>query len=109
MALWRRWLAAGMGLLLVTHDVELAAQIADRVAIMSQGEIIVTGKAPEVLSATPSFAPQIARLFPNRGWLTVQDVLPAVKNGAGGYQNATARLPAPQPEPAGIHGCWSAD
>jgi energy-coupling factor transport system ATP-binding protein len=73
-AIWRRWLAAGMGLLLVTHDVELAAMIADRVAIMSQGEIIAAGKTADILSATPLFAPQIARLFPNRGWLTVQDV-----------------------------------
>ena len=73
-AIWRRWLAAGMGLLLVTHDVELVAQIADRVAILSQGEIIAAGKTADILSATPLFAPQIARLFPNRGWLTVQDV-----------------------------------
>ena len=73
-AIWRRWLAAGMGLLLVTHDVELVAQIADRVAILSQGEIIASGKTADILSATPLFAPQIARLFPNRGWLTVQDV-----------------------------------
>ena len=74
-AIWRRWLATGMGLLLVTHDVELTAMIADRVAIMSQGEIIAAGKTADILSATPLFAPQIARLFPNRGWLTVQDAL----------------------------------
>jgi energy-coupling factor transport system ATP-binding protein len=74
-AIWRRWLAAGMGLLLVTHDVELTAMIADRVAIMSQGEIIAAGQTADILSATPLFAPQIARLFPNRGWLTVQDAL----------------------------------
>jgi energy-coupling factor transport system ATP-binding protein len=74
-AIWRRWLAQGMGLLLVTHDVELAAQIADRVAIMSQGEIIASGQAADILSATPLFASQIARLFPHRGWQTVQDAL----------------------------------
>jgi energy-coupling factor transport system ATP-binding protein len=72
-AIWRRWLAAGMGLLLVTHDVELTAMIADRVAIMSQGEIIAAGKTADILSATPLFAPQIARLFPN----------PGLANGAG--------------------------
>lgn len=74
-AIWQRWLATGMGLLLVTHDVEFVAQIADRVAILSQGEIIASGKTADILSATPLFAPQIARLFPNRGWLTVQDVV----------------------------------
>ena len=73
--IWRRWLAQGMGLLLVTHDVELAALIADRVIIMSQGEIIAQGTTQEMLNASPLFAPQIARLFPEQGWLTVEDAL----------------------------------
>ncbi len=37
--IWRRWLAAGMGLLLVTHDVSLAAQIADRVVQLDRHPI----------------------------------------------------------------------
>jgi energy-coupling factor transport system ATP-binding protein len=73
--LWQGWLAAGMGLLLVTHDVELAAQVAHRVLVMSEGQIIADGPAAEVLSASPLFAPQIARLFPGRGWLTTADAL----------------------------------
>ena len=71
--LWRRWKEAGMGLLLVTHDVELAAQVADRVMVMSEGEIIADGPAAEVLTASPLFTPQVARLFPGRGWLTAED------------------------------------
>jgi energy-coupling factor transporter ATP-binding protein EcfA2 len=73
--LWQAWLAAGMGLLLVTHDVELAAQVANRVLVMSEGEIIAEGPAAEVLSSSPLFAPQMARLFPGRGWLTAADAL----------------------------------
>ncbi len=73
--LWRRWQAAGMGLLLVTHDVEMAARVADRVIVLSQGEIIAAGPAAGVLNASPLFAPQVARLFPDRGWLTVEDAL----------------------------------
>jgi energy-coupling factor transport system ATP-binding protein len=73
--LWQGWLAAGMGLLLVTHDVELAAQVAHRVLVMSEGEIITDGPAAEVLPASPLFASQIARLFPGRGWLTTADAL----------------------------------
>ncbi|HEX6385762.1 MAG TPA: ABC transporter ATP-binding protein, partial [Anaerolineae bacterium] len=74
-AIWRRWLAEGMSLLLVTHDVELVARVADRVLILSQGEIIAAGETAEVLSASPLFAPQITRLFPGSGWLTVEDAL----------------------------------
>lgn len=68
------WRKAGMGIGLVTHDVELAAAIADRVVLMSQGEIIAQGAPATVLGSSPLFAPQIARLFPGTGWLTPEDV-----------------------------------
>ncbi len=71
------WRDDGMAILVVTHDVELAAAIADRVILMSQGEIIAQGAPAEVLGASPLFAPQIAKLFPETGWLTVDDVLGA--------------------------------
>lgn len=77
-ALWSRMRKTGMGMLMVTHDVELAAQVADRVLILSEGEIIADGPAVDVLGASPLFAPQIARLFPGRGWLTVQDALEGI-------------------------------
>jgi energy-coupling factor transport system ATP-binding protein len=38
-AIWQRWLARGMGLLLVTHDRELVAQVADRVLMMEDGTV----------------------------------------------------------------------
>jgi energy-coupling factor transport system ATP-binding protein len=69
------WQTVGMGVALVTHDVELAAMVANRVVLMSQGEIIAAGATAEVLAASPLFAPQVARLFPGRGWLTPEDVL----------------------------------
>lgn len=78
-AIWRGWLAQGKGILLVTHDVELAAQVAQRVVILSAGQIIAEGPTAEILGASPLFAPQIARLFPHRGWLTVEDALAALK------------------------------
>jgi energy-coupling factor transport system ATP-binding protein len=74
-AIWRNWLGQGMGLILVTHDVEMAAAISDWVVIISQGEIIASGPPVEVLRGSPLFAPQIARLFPDSDWLTADDAL----------------------------------
>jgi energy-coupling factor transporter ATP-binding protein EcfA2 len=71
--LLRGWRDEGAALVLVTHDVEFAATVADRVVLMSQGEIIADGAPAEVMGSSPLFAPQIARLFPGRGWLTVED------------------------------------
>ncbi|MGQ9501967.1 MAG: ABC transporter ATP-binding protein [Anaerolineae bacterium] len=71
----RAWRDAGMAILLVTHDVEFAARTADQVALMSQGEIIAIGSPAEVMGSSPLFAPQMARLFPGRGWLTVEESL----------------------------------
>lgn len=39
----------GMGLLLVTHDMAVIAQLTDRVAVMRQGEIIEHGTTAEIL------------------------------------------------------------
>jgi len=69
------WAQGGAAILLVTHDVELAAAVAGRVVLLSQGEIIANGPPAEVLGSSPLFAPQVARLFPGTGWLTVQDAL----------------------------------
>lgn len=74
-ALWQAWQARGIGLLLVTHDVELTVRIADRVLVLGPGQIIADGPPAEVLGASALFAPQMARLFPGRGWLTVEDAL----------------------------------
>jgi energy-coupling factor transporter ATP-binding protein EcfA2 len=81
-ALLREWQAEGVSVLLVTHDVELVAQAADRVVILSQGRVIADD-APQVLTASPLFAPQVARLFPGSGWLVAEDVLTEVSKGRG--------------------------
>jgi energy-coupling factor transport system ATP-binding protein len=80
--LWQGWKREGLGLLLVTHDVELAAQVADRVLVLSEGEVIAAGPAGDVLSGSPLFAPQMARLFPGKGWLTVDDAMKGLIRGS---------------------------
>jgi energy-coupling factor transport system ATP-binding protein len=78
--LLREWQDQGTSILLVTHDVELVAQAADRVLLLSQGEIIADA-SPEMLTASPLFSPQVARLFPGTGWLTADDALHGLNGG----------------------------
>ena len=59
---------SGMAILLVTHDVELAAQAADRAILMESGRITADGPAAEVLGQSAQFAPQVARLFQGQDW-----------------------------------------
>jgi energy-coupling factor transport system ATP-binding protein len=73
--LLRGWRDEGMAILIVTHDVEFAAAAADRVLLMSQGEIIASGDPAQVMGTSPLFAPQVSRLFPGSGWLTAEDSL----------------------------------
>lgn len=53
----------GKAVLVVTHDVEFAAEAACRVLIMSAGEIIAAGDKREILSSSLYYSPQINRLF----------------------------------------------
>jgi len=76
--LLREWQAEGAGVLLVTHDVELVAQAADRVVVLDQGEVVANGSPADVLPASPFLAPQVTQVFPGTGWLTVEDVLSAL-------------------------------
>ena len=73
-ALLGSWRRQGKSILLVTHDVELAARCADRIAVLEAGRIVRTGPPGEVLRELGEFGPQITQLFPGTGWLTEADV-----------------------------------
>jgi energy-coupling factor transport system ATP-binding protein len=60
---------------MVTHDVELAVQAADRIILLENGLVTADGFPNEVLANSTTFASQVAKIFPNRGWLTVNDVI----------------------------------
>jgi energy-coupling factor transport system ATP-binding protein len=64
----------GSAVVVATHDVEFAAQIADRVLVLAGGEIVADGRAPDVLAASPAFAPQIAKVLAPLPVLTLADV-----------------------------------
>ena len=55
--------SAGAAVLLSSHDVEFVARTASRVVVLADGEFIADGPVLDVLTASPSFAPQIARIF----------------------------------------------
>jgi energy-coupling factor transport system ATP-binding protein len=70
--------AEGRAVLLATHDVELAAEVADRAVLLADGELVVEGGAAEVLAGSPAFAPQVAKILHPLPWLTVDDVAAAL-------------------------------
>jgi energy-coupling factor transporter ATP-binding protein EcfA2 len=53
----------GNAVVLITHDVETAAEYADRVVLLSGGEVVVDGSKRDVLSRALLFSPQINRLM----------------------------------------------
>ena len=78
LSLLRGWRNEGMAILMVTHDVELAVQAADRIILMKDGLVSAEGEPWEVLSQSPAFAPQVLKVFPDQGWLTLHDVIGAL-------------------------------
>lgn len=66
--------AAGRAILVATHDVEFAAEVADRVLVMATGELISDGTPTQVLLASTSLTPQVARILSPQQWLTVTQV-----------------------------------
>ncbi|WP_406371384.1 ATP-binding cassette domain-containing protein [Streptomyces sp. NBC_00647] len=70
--------AEGHAIVLATHDVELAADLAHRVVILADGEIVADGPTAEVVVASPSFAPQVAKILAPEPWLTVAQVRKAL-------------------------------
>ncbi|MFF2474074.1 ABC transporter ATP-binding protein [Streptomyces sp. NPDC058066] len=76
-----RGLAAdGHSVVLATHDVELAAELSHRVAVLADGEIVANGPTPEVVVASPAFSPQVAKVLAPGKWLTVAQVREALES-----------------------------
>ncbi|MFF3426382.1 ABC transporter ATP-binding protein [Streptomyces sp. NPDC002602] len=76
--------ASGHAVVLATHDVELAAELAHRVVILAGGEIVADGPTAEVVVSSPAFAPQVAKILAPGQWLTVSQVARALSGGSGG-------------------------
>jgi energy-coupling factor transport system ATP-binding protein len=71
--------AGGTGVLLATHDVELAAALTHRTVILADGEVVSDGPSREVVTASPAFAPQISKILAPSPWLTIAEVEQALQ------------------------------
>jgi energy-coupling factor transport system ATP-binding protein len=67
--------ANSVTVILATHDVELVAELATRVVVIADGEVISDGQTRDVLTSSPAFAPQVSKAFSSQNWLTVADVI----------------------------------
>lgn len=59
--------AAGHAIMLATHDVELAAELAHRVILLAEGEVIADGPAADVITSSPPSPRRSARSSPPSG------------------------------------------
>lgn len=70
---------SGGSILIATHDVELVAELANRVLVLADGELISDGNVREALTASLPFAPQMVKIFAPQKWLTVKEVIDALE------------------------------
>ncbi len=54
---------AGTAVVLATHDVETAAEVATRVILLADGEVVADDAGTDVLAASTAYAPQVARVL----------------------------------------------
>jgi energy-coupling factor transport system ATP-binding protein len=69
----RRLADDGHAVMVATHDVEFAAEAADEVVVLADGDVVSSGPTREVLAASPAFAPQVTKIL-GPGWLRVSEV-----------------------------------
>ncbi|WP_156726765.1 ABC transporter ATP-binding protein [Streptomyces apocyni] len=77
-AVLRGLAAEGHAIVLATHDVELAAELAHRVVILAEGEVVADGATADVVVSSPAFAPQVTKILAPYHWLTVTQVRTAL-------------------------------
>jgi peptide/nickel transport system ATP-binding protein len=75
----------GTSVVLITHDLGLAAERADRVAVMRRGEIVETGAAAEILTAPQhEYTQALLRAAPSLTTRSIATTVPEPVDGASG-------------------------
>ncbi len=64
----------GRAVVVSTHDVEFVAGACDRVVVLADGEVVADGPTAQVVLASPTFAPQVAKVLAPEPYLTVEQV-----------------------------------
>ena len=64
----------GSTIVLATHDVELVAELCTRVVMLGDGDVVLDADARSAATASPAFAPQVAKVFSPLPYLTVAEV-----------------------------------
>jgi len=72
--LLRRRADRGDAVIVATHDVELAADLATRTVVIAEGDIVTDGPTRDVVVSSPQFAPQVSKVLAPIPLLTVADV-----------------------------------
>jgi energy-coupling factor transport system ATP-binding protein len=70
----RRLASDGRAIVFATHDVELVAEVATRVVVLADGDIVSDGPVETVVTESPAFAPQVAKILAPQRFLTVASV-----------------------------------
>ncbi|HQY99347.1 MAG TPA: ATP-binding cassette domain-containing protein [Propionicimonas sp.] len=65
---------SGVAVVISTHDVEFAALATRHLLLMADGEVIASGSTGDLLTSSPAYAPQMAKVFAPVPVLTPQDV-----------------------------------
>ena len=68
----------GIAILMATHDVELAAELAHTVVMLGDGGVVASGGPESVLSDSLTYSTQVNMLFGGQ-WLTVGQILDALR------------------------------
>ncbi len=76
--LLRELAANGQAVVVATHDVELVAAVCTRVVMIADGDIVLDADANTAATASPAFAPQVAKVLNPLPLLTLAAVQAAV-------------------------------
>ncbi|GAB3819124.1 ABC transporter ATP-binding protein [Kribbella italica] len=78
----RELAADGHAVVLSTHDVEMVAEVATRVLVLADGELVSDGDTATVIAGSPAFAPQVAKILAPLPFLTVGEVATALERAS---------------------------
>jgi ABC-type glutathione transport system ATPase component len=75
----------GLSIVFITHDLRVAAQVCDRIAVMRRGEVVEEGSVAEVFARPRHpYTQELFASIPGRGWEAPRDGLVAAGEGRGG-------------------------